>query len=997
MGKSKFLSSAVGVALVLAAPAFAQGNGKPREDDKAIVPALPATQASAADKDDPEIIVTGSRLRDPSFSAPSPLQVLTVENAVQRGLVSVTQMVQETPAANGTQQTESSSFGRPSSNGGGSTTIDLRGMGAARTLVLINGHRIGPAGTSGSISQFDLTMLPFAMVARVDTLTNGASSIYGSDAVAGVVNIITQEDFDGGKVQLYGNLSQHGGGNYYTASLRYGHKFAKGSLQAGLGYTESKLLLARQRKVTACDQDYVFNEDGTRADITNPDGSAKCWGFGYLYKYAGTGTNSVVGSSASYLRPSGATVGTTALGNLNGYTRIRQSTQSLADRYNGFYPLESGGLANGDQAMQSPSRRYSAFASGNFELGDTAELYGEGLFTRRDSSQQYLTYLQTPVLPAANPNSPFNFANNPQFVNQAGQPLRPAPSIILMQFAQRPEQQVDYGTLTMGVRGKFENDWRYDLYGNFSRSSGSYSQNFVYADRLAAAVSASGCDTSRLKSITSCPNGGVNFWRAYQTGFTAAEYDFLIGRSAGTTKYDQWYIDGSVNGTLFNLPAGEVQLAFGGHFRREAIDDRPGDTSNFDTAAMAYYNSAKATRGRADVREIYGEMGVPILRDKPLAQSLNLTLSGGASSFEYGGSAATYKTGLSWRPADWIMFRATQGTSFRQPKLYELFLKDQAALGARQFLDPCGNYKASTFLTDAQRGRCAQLFNNQDYLALGGNANIITGGSTELRPETSFARSVGIVLSQPLLNASVSIDYYYIHIKNSVTRLGSSIIPRECITREPFPGNRFCSLVTRDPTTREILEIRDNYINAGEAVYDGLDIAYTLDFNTGIGRFGSDGQANVQLRSESATFQGDPRDSYLGYSGTPDFLANVGIWYRPVANTTIRLSSKLVGKMSNENYFTGAAPTRNLYRDTGKTVVFDRVNEFYANFALSVSTRVLKDLDLSLTVRNVLDSPPPRVSFGGTGWQGYREGTASTLSFYDLIGRSFAIALTKGF
>ncbi|MBN8809353.1 MAG: TonB-dependent receptor [Sphingomonas sp.] len=567
---------------------------------------------------------------------------------------------------------------------------------------------------------------------------------------------------------------------------------------------------------------------------------------------------------------------------------------------------------------------------------------------------------------------------------------------MLFQFQQRPRQQVDYGTGTLGLRGKLGAGWNFDLYGNFSRSSGSYSQNFVYADRMAAAVSPSGCDMTKLTSVTYCPAGGVNFWRAYQNGFTQQEYYWLIGRSNGTTTYDQYYLDGSVSGKLFALPAGDVEAAFGAHVRRESIDDRPGDSSDFDTVAMQYYLSGKPTKGRADTRELYGELGVPILRGVPLAQSLNLTLSGRLTSAEYGGTAGTYKAGLAWRPANWLMFRATQGTSFRQPKLYELFLQNQSALSGNAQLDPCSNYQVSAFLTATQKSRCSAMFGGANYIATG-NANIISGGSTALKPETSFARTLGVVLSPPVLNAHLSVDYYYIHINGSVTQLGAVSIARECLLREPYPNNGFCQLVNRDPSTHQLLSITNNYINAGEEKYSGLDIAYAFDFRTGIGRFGSDGQFNIQLMSKAATFQGGELDSYLGYAGTPRFLGNVGLWYKPVPSTLIRLSAKLVGKMSNDDYFTGASPQVGPYRDTGQTVYFDRTNEFYANFTLSATRRMFGDLDLTLGIRNLLDSPPPRISVGGTGWQMYREGTVSTLSFYDLVGRSFYLSLTKSF
>lgn len=582
---------------------------------------ISSTAASDNKQDDDVIIVTGSligRGTDPVKSI-SPVQVLTSEATESRGLLSVTEALQSSSLIGSNQTYETASTGYSTGNGGfGSSSIGLRGLGAVRTLTLLNGRRVGSSGIGASVSGISLNSLPMAIVDRTDILTNGASSIYGSDAVAGVVNIITKKEFSGIALNANVSIPEGAGGRYYMLSGRFGKKWDTGHVSLGVSFNKQTPLRADQRDWSACDQDYVFDAvTGERADVPGLDGKPKCWGTGYLYKYASTGAGSTVGGAAGYLALSpDAKVSTGNNADFNGYRRVNLAGQNLMDRFNGMSDSFSGGLNGASGDMITRSQLISVFATASKELSDNFEVYGEALWTRRESRQNYLYWFNpnsAGVMSADHPHNPFNYANNKNWVDQAGNPLQSARSTLYFSFLQQPEQKVDFLNTVIGMRGNLFNDWKWDLYANYSRSEAVSSQLFAYHDRVVATLAANGCDKAVLKSATDCPAGSIDWWRAYKEGFSEEEYNFLIGRDHGTTVYEQNYIEGIARGSLFDLPGGTASGALGFHMRREAIDSRPGQNADNRSPVMPFDPISNTTSGSMHVKEAFAELSLPIL------------------------------------------------------------------------------------------------------------------------------------------------------------------------------------------------------------------------------------------------------------------------------------------------------------------------------------------------------------------------------------------------
>ena len=305
-GKARYFASAGMVALSVAAfasPAVAQDQGTEETSQDS---SESEDQGASSGSQGTPIIVTGSRIRRDEFSSPSPITVIDPGESAKQGLIDTADMIQGSPVAAGSNQITAAISSNFVTNGGsGAQTISLRGLGAERTLVLLNGRRAGPAGTRGAVSAFDLNVLPQQIMQRVDILKDGASSIYGSDAVAGVVNLITKTDTDGIEIDLFGSVPFSSGGEQLSASATWGKSFDRGHILIAGSYYKQKELARGDRSYLGCPEAYVFTDEThrTRADLIDPrTGNFTCqgdstttwghiWTYDYSYYYSPNGTN----------------------------------------------------------------------------------------------------------------------------------------------------------------------------------------------------------------------------------------------------------------------------------------------------------------------------------------------------------------------------------------------------------------------------------------------------------------------------------------------------------------------------------------------------------------------------------------------------------------------------------------------------------------------------------------------------------------------------------
>jgi iron complex outermembrane recepter protein len=881
--ESSALAGSVLAAFLIAAPAFAQdAQPAPQTDEEE------AAQEEAQEGIQlGDVIVTGSRIPQNEFTSPSPLQVLTTERAEQRGLSDTAQLLQSSTLAAGSPQVNSTISSAFVTDGGpGAATISLRGLGANRTLVLLNGRRAGPAGTRGGVSAFDLNVIPQSAINRIDLLKDGASSIYGSDAVAGVVNLITERARDGGDMSAFASVPFEEGGEQFNISGSFGKTFDRGYVNISADYYRQEKLAAGQRDYLHCRNQYVTDPaTGARADRIDPrTGEPTCndltWGQVYVYGpdfsgRAGRFQFDYDGDLGQYIPPTnGSPAYPTAPA---GFYLVNYDTPSRAV-VNNLHPFAL------EESIIPETTRYTVFVDGAFDLGGGVEAYAEVLLNRResrtDSYRQFWNYTYT--------STGLGYGGDP-VTGFAGPNILSA-TPVTDHFDQ--EQRVDYARVVAGLRGDiggsgFLSGWKWDVFGQYSRSDGEYSSDVILNDAVESTnFKTSTCVGTNLP-ISGRPCIDMDFTdpRVLRGDLTPEERAFLFDNETGTTIYEQTYLEGSIAGNLFELPAGPLGLAVGFHVRRDEIVDTPGDVTMADNSWGL--SGAGVTEGKEETKEVYAEVAVPLLADLPYVQRLDLSLSGRYTDTDTSGDASTYKVGLNWAISDTIRIRATHGTSFRAPALFELYLADQTSFVGQRNIDPCLNLDQR--LADGTLQPTDRVYVNCSSAAgpgggVPGNftggistAEVVTGGGLGvLQPETSAATVVGLVLTPTDSNVSVAIDYFEIKIEDQVDVLGAAGILQACYLSENFPTDPICSQFDRDGVSKSIVQVRDSFLNIAEQNNRGIDVTarWFHDFNWGT--LTLDSQTTWTFESNQATFAEFGTD-FLGDIGTPKLVGNFNV------------------------------------------------------------------------------------------------------------------------
>lgn len=1045
MNKSRFHGAtalwtiSVGLAVAGAAPAFAQ-------DATSGEPEAPTT-AKAPDNE-PEVVVTGSRLRRDPFNSPDPVTIIDPSIAQAQGQFSTAEMLQSSTIASGSSQNTAAISSNFVTNGGpGSETISLRGLGAERTLVLLNGRRAGPAGTRGGVSSFDLNVLPQSIVQSVEILKTGASSVYGSDAIAGVVNLITKRDTNGLELTGFASVPQQSGGEQYRLAGAWGKTFDRGHIMIAGDYFKRQELKRQDRDYLGCPEEYIFRPDGSRADLVDPrTGNPRCndtaWGHNWVYtsgfaqlgrwQYDYDGSlaailgNNNAGNPANFgafpsfgvpagfyrvsygTRPTGAQIGADAV-------RLAASVDNL------YHPFIAA------STVVPESSRYTAYVDGAYEITDSITVGTELLFNRRETKttsfgQFYYLTGYTTDFGGGNPFSPG--WTGPYYVS-------PTPMTDHVGSSQR----VDYYRGVAYADGKLFSNWDFNIWGQFSRSDGDYENDVIFNDAIDSFNYKTSTCVGTNTPISNRPCVDINWLdpRFLYGDLNAAERNMLYGRDYGNTRYDQYIVEGSVAGKIINLPAGAAQAAIGAVWRYDEINDTPGENQRIDNNFVA--SAAGITAGYTITKEAFAEAELPLIHNTPLINSFTLSGSARITDVTYQRTVNarerdstkgnwTYSIGANWVVTDWLRFRARYGTSFRAPALFELFLADQTSGLNNRASDPCVNHAAN-----AAAGTLPQFVSNNCATGIPGlgipgvPGNVLTGGGIQgivvtggginqnLEPERSTAKSFSVVLSPrfaflPGTRLNVAVDYFDISVKDEIATLSAAQILSGCYRSENFgTSEALCALFSRraagTSTQFAVDRVSASFINIAEQRNEGLDV--TINVTQDLGKFGKLSvlsQMTWQFKDEIAVLPGVIQDNN-GESGDPKWTGDLNIVWSPTESTSLFYGLDVIGQTNDDEDYKRLVANNSLCQ-TGTVLYGDYCVEltgekkFYHSF--SISQKVGKTFELTLGVANLFNTKPPRTTIQGGNT--LNNNAVSTLgnsvfaSQYDLLGRRFFINAT---
>ncbi len=768
-----------------------------------------------------DIVVTGSRIGRKDASSVGPLLTLTSEDIAKSGTSSIGDLLQKLPSAgvslnsNGTQGTSY-----------GASSINLRYLGGAegsgnRVLVLVDGHRwVDGVGQRGFRDFVDLNTLPQGMIDGIEVLKDGASAIYGADAIAGVVNIKTVQPFDGLRGSVRGGITSHGDGAEVGGKLTVGKTWDRASIILSGSYFRARPIRTDARKLTTLTlvpQTTVGN---------NPNGLYILPG---LANNAYFGTPAGFGSSASPIVRNDGVIGA---GNL------ADNAFHVGALPGDFYNTQAQGIYSA-----GPSERYGFYGRFDYALADDVTVKVEGVYNRRKSNQLFSPVLLDVggtagsvrgfAIPANQAFNPFGTANGVPEADALAFGAASAWRIrrVMGDVGNRNNiQDVETIRFSAGVEGTLQiggGEWRWDVFGSYSRNSiDTVAENGINYDNLFLGLGSPAVCAATAGCVPINLFGPMTAEQASYIRFQAREYN-------RTELYNAAF---NITGNLFELPAGPVALALGYEYRQnrgfdapDPIVNAPPTYLNPDLYAKTTAQTRTATVGSYDLHEAYAELNIPVLRNQPLAESLEVSVAGRYSDYSTVGNKVTLKAGVGYRPIEDLLLRGTYSQGFRAPSINELYQ------GARQTsfqgVDPCnGGASANPGLPG-----CAGVPTgyNQANFNLNGLIPGVISGNIGLKPETADTYSAGIAITpRGIRGLSLTVDYYKITIKNAIASQTPTQIMQLCAVR----GGVFCDLVNRDAGTGEILRLLQGAQNLNSITTDGVDATLRYDFNTGFGR-----------------------------------------------------------------------------------------------------------------------------------------------------------------
>lgn len=776
--------------------------------------ALSASPAFAQDgvDDDATIVVTGSRIRSP-LNQDEPIVNIGQDEIARSGLASTADILQRTPISGGglnTRFNQSGNFGNPPDGGGvgaGAAEIDLRYLGTPRTLVLVDGLRwVNGASGSGVPGSVDLNTIPSGMIDRIEVLQQGASSIYGSDAIAGVVNIITRDQQDGLIASAqYGGYYDYNDGVTQEYNVSFGINSPSTHVIVGVGYVDQDPVLAADRDISQ------FPQPGATSCLAGGCSSGTPLG-----RFILTDPNTLQDldvTLAGAFPPGGFPTYNPALANggpdFVGFT--------AASRFN-FQPFNY---------VLTPSERLSLYGQVVQDLPHGMELRLRASYVERQSANQAAplplfvgpdagngNLLDTVVIAADNPYNPFGFDLGAGTLVFVGRRLVEA-------GPRHYEQDVDTFNLTATLSGAaqlFGNPWDWDF--NVVWSENNAEQTFtgnVNAQRVVQALGPlAGCAAPCVPLNIFGGAGSITPAMLSYIGFTQRDSS------------EQNLLDFSANitGDLMSLPAGPLSAAFG-------IENRHTDGRfDPDPIVAAGFSSdipAQPARGEIEVREAYAEFRIPLVREAPFARELTASVAARIFDYSTSGQDSTFQAGLNWRPVEDVLVRLNWGEGFRAPSIGELY--GTASRFDQEVTDPCSNLLAQPANVQTN---CinAGVPSDGSYTQLNPQLPVITSGNPNLQPETSEGYNIGVVW-QPSFWAntawsdriSFEVNYSNIELDGAIkAQDGQALLERCAQTGDALA----CATITRTPTGT-VSAISNPLINIGGIETQAVDftVAWT--------------------------------------------------------------------------------------------------------------------------------------------------------------------------
>ena len=802
-----------------------------------------------------EVVVTGSRIARPDFVSASPIVSVTEAAFEQTASTSVDVVMNRLPQF---VPDITSSSNNPANGGQGN--LQLRGLGAQRTLVLLDGRRLIPANGTGVV---DVNIIPSSLIESVEVITGGASAVYGSDAIAGVVNFKLRQNVEGLEFEGRYGLTDQGDADEYFAGVTGGLEFAdgRGQLYGHLGYSNREAVTYDARRFSS----YALGYFGPDAGGVGPDGGflplgsglieegrpsalrASQAAFDELFASYGFAPGTVPYQTFFGVNQDGSlfTVGNRQPGSVVNFRGTRDPVlfNDRAYTYN-FAPWNY---------LQLPLERVSGFAGASFEFGAGHEAFARALYADYSAEQALAPTPNNSILiPATNPYI------SPDLAFLLASRSNPAADFrIAKRFAELgpriAENQYDVYQLTAGVQGPISDTWTYEAYAQ-------YGENDQQQKQTGNAL------RSRINDLTYAPDGGASIcgeFNIFLIGRISADCaDYIGAGGVNRSGYEQTIFEVSATGPLFSLPAGDVQLVVGAMHKRDEYFYRADPVASVilddGLPDIIGFNASDDIEGSDNNTDVYLEALVPLLADLPGAERLELVLGYRYSEYESAGGADSWKAELLYQPLEALRLRGSLQRAVRAPSVFELYqprlpslygifpefggVADPCTAGSPERTGPDAAQVEALCLAQGVPAELLPTFEDQDQVHIG-----VSGGNPDLDPETGDTLTFGFVIdsqaTHPLLaRMQFSADWYRIEMDDAIEYLfADTYVPRcyDAATNPQFdPSNLWCGFFSRDAVTGEIVDFQDVLYNIAGFELSGVDLQFNWSFDAGPGTAG---------------------------------------------------------------------------------------------------------------------------------------------------------------
>ncbi len=941
-------------------------------------------EADAAKKEGEVIVVTGSAIERKELTTPSPVSIIDREKLESAGIANVGDILQKLPSQGNALNAQNNNAGD------GSTRVDLRSLGTARTLVLLNGRRM-VAGGLGADASPDIGSIPLAIIERVEVLKDGASAIYGSDAISGVVNIITRQDFEGTEVSVYTGTSGHGDGTNYDLSVVTGHSSKKGNVMFAVGYTEQKPVFAGTRDFSKATFSYNF-------DPTTPAGSDPP--FGGLTQGGSTSppggritAKDSMGNPVNIPGCSNSATGGKCIANPDGTFRnfVGPDKNGLNDNYN-FQP---------ENYLFTPSQKVNLFSSGHYEIAKGVNIFYEASYNNRRSTQQIAaepltTELFGTTISADSMYNPFG-ADIPTYHRR------------LVEFGDRTfKQDISTYRTVVGVEGHIPEDmglfsnWKWEVSFNAGRStSQQQTGGDLIVSHLANALGPSmlvgGTPTcvSTPGDATTAIAGCVPLSLLKPGTVTQDMINYLAFTGIASGFNEQRSSIAQISGQLVKLPnGGDISVAAGGDYRHEQGGFLPDPlTATGDTTG----NAQAPTEGSYHLFEGFGELSIVPVSGLEYAQWAEIDLAARAYDYSNFGSGATYKASALFRTAGGLSFRGTYGTAFRAPSVIELYQGKADSFPLIE--DPCDTNPPSGPKTIDPNSNTGKECAREKAPA---NANFNTnqqrsqiGGNTKLQPETAKILTTGIVW-EPLQGLGITLDYWNIEIDNQIAALPIQTILSQCYTQGNLdfcdPTRKGVGIVRTPLPDGSISYIFDPTANSGTLKTSGLDFAVGYTWKSpGVGRFrhALEGTKLFKYNFDTGSLDSDGKEHIIHGKGSYDLGVNPALkmniltsWIHP-SGFGAGFNIRYVGgfRECGQNNCQDPDPA-----NSSRPIDAYFTGDLYLDYMVKSSQGTTR---IAAGMNNVADKQPPAIYNGAA--------LNADESAYDFMGRYFYVRLSQLF